>query len=48
MAASVPILPDGVRPNLPIKPAHKSLAMSPYKLGSTSTSNDSGRAASWQ
>jgi hypothetical protein len=32
-----PMLPDGVRPRPPIRPAHMSDRMSPYKLGMTMT-----------
>lgn len=38
MAQFYPIFPEGVRPNPPINPAHKSLTISPYKFGITITS----------
>jgi hypothetical protein len=37
MEASFPMLPEGVRPRPPIKPAHMSDKISPYKLGMTMT-----------
>lgn len=36
------MFPEGVRPNPPINPAHKSETISPYKLGMTMMSQDSG------
>ena len=39
---SSPMLPDGVRPRPPMRPAHRSEMMSPYRLGMTSTSNCAG------
>ena len=33
------MFPLGVKPSPPMRPAHKSLRMSPYRLGMTSTSN---------
>lgn len=38
-----PMLPDGVRPNPPMRPAHMSDKMSPYKLGITMTRSAYGR-----
>lgn len=35
-----PMLPDGVNPNPPIRPAHMSDKMSPYKLGITMTRSE--------
>jgi len=34
-AASVPMFPLGVRPKPPMRPAHRSLTISPYRLGIT-------------
>lgn len=42
MAQSYPMLPEGVNPKPPISPAQRSETMSPYKLGITMTSTDSG------
>ena len=36
------MLPDGVRPSPPMRPAHRSEMMSPYRLGMTIMSNSSG------
>ena len=40
--ASLPMLPEGVRPRPPIRPAHMSDKMSPYKLGMTITRSEYG------
>ena len=43
--AASPMFPEGVSPSPPMSPAPRSLAMSPYRLGITITSNASGRLA---
>lgn len=41
-ALTLPMLPDGVRPRPPIRPAHMSERMSPYKFGITMTRSENG------
>ena len=45
-ATSSPMFAPGATPSPPINPAHRSLMMSPYRFGSTSTSYSSGRDTS--
>ena len=43
-----PMFPDGVRPSPPMRPAHRSDMISPYRLGMTMTSNVDGSFTSWR
>src|SRR6266702_5878051 len=42
MRLAFPMLPEGVSPNPPIKPAHMSERISPYRLGMTMTRSPNG------
>ena len=42
-AAFAPMFAPGATPSPPTRPAVRSLTMSPYRFGSTRTSNSSGR-----